>query len=51
MSRAPRDRVQEFATARDFEAERSALTRAIAALLLYELLELYRSETEDVWWR
>ena len=51
MSRAPRDRVQEFAIARDFEAERSALTRAIAALLLYELLELYRSETEDVWWR
>ena len=51
MSRAPRDRVQEVAIARDCEADRSALTRTIAALLLYELLELYRSDIGDVWWR
>ncbi len=49
MSRAPRDCAQAFAVARcDFQAERSAPTRAIAALLLYELLGLHRLDPGDV---
>ena len=49
MSRAPRDCAQVFFIARrDFQAEHSAPTRAIAALLLYKLLELHRLDPADV---
>lgn len=52
MSTAPRNCAQEFAIAGcNFQAERPAPIRAITALLLYELLEVHRSDREDVWWR